>query len=341
MTDFHTGNWWADTMSLLGVDFVQNAIIAALLLGVVSGAIAPLIVMRQMSFAAHSTGELALMGAAAALLFGASVSWGALVGAVLAAVVLTALGMREQDSIVAVVLSFGMGLSVLFIYLYPGRSSAAFSLLTGQIVGVSGTSLGILAGLAGLVVAVVALLWRPLLFATVDPVLAAASGVKVRVLGLVFAALIGVVASQGVQIVGALLLIALLITPGAAAVKVTSNPVVAVVLSGVFSVVSAVGGLVLSLAPGLPVSVFVTTISFVIYLVCRGVSWLRSRNVDADSVRAREYSTSASGGSGSPGALETSDSPGLPGAPDSPGFPDSLDSSDSTDSLTSAPHHPQ
>ncbi len=289
-SQFQTGDWWEDTLALLSVDFVQNALLAALLLGIVSGAIAPLIVMRKMSFAAHSTGELALMGAAAALLFGFSVSWGALIGAVLAAVALTALGQREQDAIVAVVLSFGMGLSVLFIYLYPGRSSAAFSLLTGQIVGVSSASLGILAVLAALVVATMALLWRPLLFATVDPVLAAASGVKVRVLALVFAALIGVVASQGVQIVGALLLIALLITPGAAAVKVTSNPVLAVVLSGTFSVVSAVGGLVASLAPGLPVSVFVTTLSFVIYLVCRGIAWMRSRHVQADAVRAREYS---------------------------------------------------
>lgn len=289
-SQFHTGDWWEDTLALLSVDFVQNALLAALLLGIVSGAIAPLIVMRKMSFAAHSTGELALMGAAAALLFGFSVSWGALIGAVLAAVALTALGQREQDAIVAVILSFGMGLSVLFIYLYPGRSSAAFSLLTGQIVGVSSASLGILAVLAALVVATMALLWRPLLFATVDPVLAAASGVKVRVLALVFAALIGVVASQGVQIVGALLLIALLITPGAAAVKVTSNPVLAVVLSGTFSVVSAVGGLVASLAPGLPVSVFVTTLSFVIYLVCRGIAWMRSRHVQADAVRAREYS---------------------------------------------------
>lgn len=289
-SQFHTGDWWEDTLALLSVDFVQNALLAALLLGIVSGAIAPLIVMRKMSFAAHSTGELALMGAAAALLFGFSVSWGALIGAVLAAVALTALGQREQDAIVAVILSFGMGLSVLFIYLYPGRSSAAFSLLTGQIVGVSSASLGILAVLAALVVATMALLWRPLLFATVDPVLAAASGVKVRVLALVFAALIGVVASQGVQIVGALLLIALLITPGAAAVKVTSNPVLAVVLSGTFSVVSAVGGLVASLAPGLPVSVFVTTLSFVIYLVCRGIAWMRSRHVEADAVRAREYS---------------------------------------------------
>lgn len=288
---FQTGDWWDDTLALLSVDFVQHALLAALLLGIVSGAIAPLIVMRKMSFAAHSTGELALMGAAAALLFGFSVSWGALIGAVLAAVALTALGQKEQDAIVAVVLSFGMGLSVLFIYLYPGRSSSAFSLLTGQIVGVSSASLNILAVLTVLVVVTMALLWRPLLFATVDPVLAAASGVKVRLLALVFAALIGVVASQGVQIVGALLLIALLITPGAAAVKVTSNPVLAVVLSGTFSVVAAVGGLVASLAPGLPVSVFVTTLSFVIYLVCRVIAWMRSRHVQADAVRAQEYST--------------------------------------------------
>lgn len=286
-------NWWADTQLLLSVDFVQHAIVAALLLGVVSGAIAPLIVMRQMSFAAHSTGELALMGAAAALLFGFGVSWGALIGAVLAAVVLSLLGMKEQDSIVAVVLSFGMGLSVLFIHLYPGRSTAAFSLLTGQIVGVSNSGLSTLVIVTVLVVVVVTLLWRPLLFATVDPVLAAASGVKVRILSLIFAALIGVVASQGVQIVGALLLIALLITPGAAAVKVTANPLIAVVLSGIFSVVSAVGGLTLSLAPGLPVSVFVTTISFTIYLVCHLISWLHSRRISADEVRRQEFSNTA------------------------------------------------
>lgn len=291
MSEFHTGSWWADTQMLLGVDFVQNAILAALLLGIISGAIAPLIVMRKMSFMAHSTGELALMGASAALLFGFGVSWGAVLGAVLAAVILTTLGNREQDAIVAVVLSFGMGLSVLFIYLYPGRSTEAFSLLTGQIVGVSDASLGGLALLSLAAVVVMALLWRPLLFATVDPIVAAASGVKVRTLAVIFAAIIGVVASQGVQVVGALLLIALLITPGAAAIKVTANPVLAVILSGIFSVTAAVGGLVASLAPGLPVSVFVTTISFLIYLACRGIAAIRNRRLHADEVRAREFSS--------------------------------------------------
>ena len=314
MSEFHTGQWWADTLALLNVDFVQQSILAALLLGVLSGAIAPIIVMRNMSFAAHSTGELALMGAAAALLFGFSVSWGALLGAVCAAVILGVVGAREQDSIVAVVLSFGMGLSVLFIYLYPGRSSTAFSLLTGQIVGVSSSNMKMLAIMTVIVVAVIALLWRPLLFATADPTMAAASGVKVRLLSVLFAAVLGAVASQGVQIVGALLLLALLITPGAAAVKVTANPLVAVVLSAVFSVTAAVGGLVLSLAPGLPVSVFVTTLSFLIYLICWFIEWLRGRRMDAAEARAASYAA-GSGLSGVAGRAGKSGAAGLSSQP--------------------------
>lgn len=264
---------------------MQNALWASLLLGIVSGAVAPLIVMRKMSFAAHATGELALMGAAAALLLGVSVTVGAVAGAVLASLVLALLGMREQDSTTGVVLAFGMGLSVLFIYLYPGRTSEAYALLTGQIVGVSGASLGTLAVVTAVVVVVVGVLWRPLLFSTVDPVLAAASGVEVKLLAAVFAIIIGVVASQGVQVVGALLLLALLITPGAAAVKVTANPALAVVLSACFAMASAAGGLVLSLGPGLPVSPFVTSISFAIYLVCRIIGYLRGRNVSRDTSR--------------------------------------------------------
>ncbi|MGC3904636.1 metal ABC transporter permease [Corynebacterium variabile] len=273
------------TWDLLQVDFVQNALWASLLLGIVSGAVAPLIVMRKMSFAAHATGELALMGAAAALLLGVSVTVGAVAGAVLASLILALLGMREQDSTTGVVLAFGMGLSVLFIYLYPGRTSEAYALLTGQIVGVSGASLGTLAVVTAVVVVVVGVLWRPLLFSTVDPVLAAASGVEVKLLAAVFAIIIGVVASQGVQVVGALLLLALLITPGTAAVKVTANPALAVVLSACFAVASAAGGLVLSLGPGLPVSPFVTSISFAIYLVCRIIGYLRGRNVSRDTSR--------------------------------------------------------
>ncbi|OBH57300.1 metal ABC transporter permease [Mycobacterium sp. E2479] len=258
------------TAHLLGHDFVQRALVAAALLGLVAGLIGPFIVMRQMSFAVHGSSELSLTGAAFALLVGFGVGVGALVGSALAAALFGVLGRRdrERDAVIGVVLAFGLGLAVLFIHLYPGRTSTSFALLTGQIVGVGYTGLTMLTLVCLLVIAVLATCYRPLLFATVDPDVAAARGVPVYPLGIVFAALVGVVAAQAVQIVGALLVMSLLITPAAAAARVVASPAAAMVTSVVFAEVSAVGGLVLSLAPGVPVSVFVAGISFLIYLVC-------------------------------------------------------------------------
>lgn len=264
------------TVHLLRHDFVQQALVAAALLGLVAGLIGPFIVMRQMSFAVHGSAELSLTGAAFALLTGFDVGIGALVGSALAAALFGILGQRarERDSVIGVVLAFGLGLAVLFIYLYPGRTGTSFALLTGQIVGVGYSGLVMLAVVCVLVIAVLAICYRPLLFSTVDPDVAAARGVPVRALGIVFAALVGVVAAQAVQIVGALLVMSLLITPAAAAARVVSAPAAAIVASVVFAEFAAVGGIVLSLAPGVPVSVFVATISFLIFLFC----WLLGRH---------------------------------------------------------------
>jgi zinc/manganese transport system permease protein len=267
------------TAHLLRHDFVQQALLAAALLGLVAGLIGPFIVMRQMSFAVHGSSELSLTGAAFALLLGFEVGLGALVGSALAAALFGFFGQRarERDSAIGVVLAFGLGLAVLFIHLYPGRTGTAFALLTGQIVGVGYTGLTMLALVCLLVVAVLATCYRPLLFATVDPDVAAARGVPVRALGIVFAALVGVVAAQAVQIVGALLVMSLLITPAAAAARVVTSPAAAIAASVVFAEVAAVGGIVLSLAPGVPVSVFVAAISFAIYLIC----WMLGRRREA------------------------------------------------------------
>ncbi|MCW1960170.1 MAG: metal ABC transporter permease [Mycobacterium sp.] len=261
------------TADLLSRDFVQQALLAAALLALVAGLIGPFIVMRQMSFAVHGSSELSLTGAAFALLTGINVGLGALVGSALAAILFGVLGQRarERDSAIGVVMAFGLGLAVLFIHLYPGRAGTSFALLTGQIVGVGYSGLLLLSVVTVLVISVLAVSYRPLLFATVDPEVAAARGVPVRGLGIVFAALVGVTAAQGVQIVGALLVMSLLITPAAAAARVFTSPGSTIVASVVFAELAAVGGLVLSLAPGVPVSVFVTTISFVIYLVCWAV----------------------------------------------------------------------
>lgn len=259
------------TIELLQYDFVQQALLAGALLGLLAGAIGPLIISRQMSFSVHGTSELSLTGASAALLVGFSVGLGAIAGSVVAAVLFGLLGAkaRDRDSVIGVIMAFGLGLSVLFMWAYEGRTGTSFSLLVGQIVGVGNSGLALLLLCAVIVLGVLVWIYRPLLFASTDPEVAAARGVPVRGLSIVFAVLVGVTAALGVQIVGALLVMALLITPAAAASRVTASPLKATALSILFAELAAVGGILLSLAPGVPVSSFVTAISFVIYLLCR------------------------------------------------------------------------
>ncbi|WP_312860308.1 metal ABC transporter permease, partial [Pseudonocardia bannensis] len=264
---------------LLALPFVQNALIACAVLGLVAGALAPLIVARGMAFAVHGTAELAFTGGAAALLIGIGVGVGAVAGAVVAGLVFGVLGLRqrERDSVIGVVLAFGLGLGVLMLALYSGRASNKFGLLTGSIVSVDSTNLWVLGTVAVLVVAVMAVLYRPLLFASADPDVALARGVPVRLLSLVFAVLIGLTTALAVPIVGAILVLAVMIAPGAAAARVTASPVLATVLAVFLAELSLLGGTVLSLAPGLPVSGYVAAIAFLSYLACRLIGRLRGR----------------------------------------------------------------
>jgi zinc/manganese transport system permease protein len=268
---------------LLGLPFVQNALIACAVLGLVAGALTPLIVSRGMAFAVHGTAELAFTGGAAALLIGVGVEIGAVVGAVVAGLVFGLLGLRqrERDSVIGVVLAFGLGLGVLLLALYSGRASNKFGLLTGSIVSVDSTNLTVLAIVAVLVIGTLAVLYRPLLFASADPDVALARGVPVRFLSLVFAVLIGLTTALAVPIVGAVLVLSVMIAPGAAAARVTANPLLATVLAVLFAELALVGGTVMSLAPGLPVSGYVATIAFLCYVGCRVVARLRGRRVAA------------------------------------------------------------
>jgi zinc/manganese transport system permease protein len=263
---------FGETGSLLERDFVQQSLLAVALLALLGGILGPLIVARQMSFAVHGVSELSVTGAAAALLLGIGINIGGVIGAVVAAAVFGFMGdrARERDSVIGVVMAFGLGLGVLFLSLY-GSARTGFAMLTGQVVSVGTGGLTAIAITTVVVVAGMAVIYRPMLFASLDPRVAAAHGVPIRLLSVVFAILMGLACAQGVQIIGALLVMSLMITPAAAAARLTANPTTVLVLSVVFAEVAAVGGLILSLAPGLPVSVFVTTISFVIYVVCRVV----------------------------------------------------------------------
>lgn len=267
------------TGQYLDLPFVQSALLAAALLGLVAGVLAPLIVARGMAFAVHGTAELAFTGGAAALLLGISVSIGAVAGAVTAGLVFGLLGLRqrERDSVIGVVLAFGLGLGVLMISLYDGRAANKFGLLTGSIVSVDSTNLWVLGLVVAVVLLVLAIVYRPLLFASTDPDVAVARGVPVRLLSPMFAVLIALTTAIAVPIVGAVIVLAVTVIPGAAAARVTANPLAATLLAVAFAEVALLGGTLLSLAPGLPISGYVATIAFVCYLACRLVGRVRGQ----------------------------------------------------------------
>lgn len=258
---------------------VQNSVLAGAVLGILGGLIGVFVMQRDMAFAVHGISELSFAGAAAALLLGANVVAGSLVGSLVAATLIGVLGARARDrnSIIGVLMPFGLGLGILFLALYPGRSGNKFGLLTGQIIAVDIPQLGTLIGIAIAVIAVLLVVWRPLSFDSLDPEVAAARGVPTRTLSLVFMLLLGLTVAVAVQVIGALLVMALLVTPAAAALRVSASPILVPVLSMLFGFVSAVGGILLAIGGSLPISPYITTISFAIYVVCRLIDVSRTR----------------------------------------------------------------
>ncbi|MFK0038860.1 metal ABC transporter permease [Paenarthrobacter sp. NPDC090517] len=250
---------------------VQNSIWAGAVLGLLGGLVGTFVMKRDLAFAVHGISELSFAGAAFALLIGTDIIFGSLIGSVAAAVLLGFMGVRARDknSIIGVIMPFGLGLGILFLALYEGRAANKFGLLTGQIVSVDTVQLQVLAGTAVLVMGALAAIWRPLSFASVDPEMAEARGVPVRGLAIGFMVLLGVSVALSIQIVGALLVLALLITPAAAALRVTTSPRLVVLLSVIFAMTATVGGILLALGSRIPISPYVTTLSFLIYVVCR------------------------------------------------------------------------
>ena len=262
---------------------VQNSIWAGAVLGLLGGLVGTFVMKRDLAFAVHGISELSFAGAAFALLVGADVVFGSRAGSVVAALLLGLMGVRARDknSTIGVLMPFGLGLGILFLSLYEGRAANKFGLLTGQIVSVGTVQLQVLAVAAVVVMLALIAIWRPLTFASVDPRVAAARGVPVRGLALGFMLLLGVSVALSIQIVGALLVLALLITPAAAALRVTSSPRLVVLLSVVFAVTATVGGILLALGGRLPISPYVTTLSFLIYVVCRVIGGIRDRRGDS------------------------------------------------------------
>ncbi|WP_098730703.1 metal ABC transporter permease [Brevibacterium epidermidis] len=264
------------------VALLANSLIAAALLGVVGGLISVFVMARDIPFAVHGVSELSFAGAAFALLIGFDVVTGSIVGSIVAALIIGIGGAKdsEKNAIIGVLMPFGLGLAILFLALYDGRAASKFGLLTGQIVAITPGQILTLIICALAVLVVLAIVWRPLMFSSLDPEVARAKGVPVSALTIIFMLTLGLAVALSVQVVGVLLVLALLITPAAAATQLSASPVWVPVLSVIFAVTASVGGILIALgSPVVPISPFVTTISFLIYIICRLVGRRRMKSL--------------------------------------------------------------
>jgi zinc/manganese transport system permease protein len=279
----------------LALPFAQHALIAGTLIAIICGLIGPFVIARSMAFAVHGAAELSFTGAAAGLVIASNPVAGALIGSVVVAGLFGALGerQRERDSAIGVVLAAGLGLGVLLLSHYQGYATAATNILFGDIFGVSTGSLALLVGLAVVVAAAMITIYRPLLFSSVDPDLAQARGVPTRWLGLVFLVLLAVTVTEAAQIVGTLLVLSLAITPAASAQRLAASPLAVTGLSVLLALVATDGGILLSLSgSSVPPTVFVTGISFALYVVARlvGPTLARRRRERLALVRDEQVS---------------------------------------------------
>src|SRR5207237_6814646 len=254
--------------NLLAQHFVHNALVAGAIVAVVSGAIGWFVVTRGASFAVHAISELGFTGAAGALVLGLNAVVGMIGGSLVVGLVLGLLSLRgrERDSAIGAVLAFGLGVGVLFLSLYQGYATEATNLLFGSIVGVSERQLVELTVVAAIVVAGIAAAYRPLLFSSVDPGAADARGLPPRALSVLTFLLLALTTAEAIQVVGVLLVLTLVITPAAAAQRLTANPAAAILVSITIALVATEGGILLSLEQPWPTSFFISSISFAAYL---------------------------------------------------------------------------
>lgn len=257
--------------SLWHYAFVHQALLAGVITAIVAGVVGPIVTMRNMSFAVHGLAEVGFTGAAGAVMLGMPGPVGVLVAAFAAAGAIGTLGvrLRERDVAIGGVLAFGMGLGVLFLALSTRYSTEAFSILFGSIMAVSREDVLRTALVGATALAALAGIYRPLRFASVDPEVAEARGVPVRLLSTLFLLIMALAVAEVIQVVGALLVLTLMIVPAGAAQRLTAHPTLITVYGVAIALGATVGGLACALYTSWPVSFFVTALSFTAYVLAR------------------------------------------------------------------------
>jgi zinc/manganese transport system permease protein len=249
-------------------DFMQNAFAAAGIVAVVSGLIGFFLVLRAQTFAGHALSHVGFAGATGAVLFGVSPLWGLVTLTLVAGIGMGLLGERlyQRDVAIGIVLAMSLGLGLLFLNFFTAYASQATALLFGNILGVDAATVWTLLLLGIVAIAALAVLSRPLLFASLQPELAEAKGVSLRLVSVLFLAIVAVGVAECAQIVGVLLVFALMVGPSAAAQRLTARFWSGIALSVVLALGEAWLGLALAYWTDCPTSFWITMLSGGVYL---------------------------------------------------------------------------
>jgi len=249
---------------------MQHAFEAGTVIAIVAGVIGYFVVLRRSSFAAHALSDIGFAGAAGAVVIGVNPVYGLLLFTTFGGVGIAILGPRaaNRDVEIGTVLAFMLGLGVLFLNLHA-YANEAISILFGEIFGINPNGVWLTLGVSIPILIAVAIVYRPLLFSSLDEDVAEAKGVPMLLIGIIFMVLVAVATSMAVQVVGVLLIFALMVTPAAIGQRLTRSPARAILISVVIALLATWLGLFIAFYEPYPVSFFITTIVFLLYLFVR------------------------------------------------------------------------
>jgi zinc/manganese transport system permease protein len=272
-------NLGADLSQMLSYEFMRNAFAAGAVVAVAGGMVGYFVILRRSAFAAHALSHVGFSGAAGAALVGVDPLWGLLVFCLAAGGVMGGLGHRlnDRDTVIGIVLAESLALGVLFISLYSGYETEAYSILFGEILGISTTQVTLTIVIGAVTLALLGFMYRPLLFASTSPDVAEARGVPVRLLSVAFMMTVALSVAIAVEMVGVLLVFALVVAPAAAAERLARRPGRALVLAALIALLATWLGLAIAYYLPYPVSFFITSLTFLFYVAVRAGTALAGR----------------------------------------------------------------
>jgi zinc/manganese transport system permease protein len=254
---------------MLEYDFMQNAFAAAGIVAIVSGTVGYFLVLRGQTFAGHALAHVGFTGATGAVLIGVTPLWGLVSLTVTAGIGMGAMGERlaHRDVAIGIILALSLGFGLLFLHFFTAYATQATALLFGNVLAVDGATVWTLLWLGVVSVSLLAIISRPLLFASLQPELAEAKGVSLRLYSVLFLAIVGLAVAECAQIVGVLLVFALMVGPAAAAQRMSSAIASGLLLTAGLALLEAWGGIALAFYTDWPASFWITALSAGIYLL--------------------------------------------------------------------------